>query len=483
MSKENNNSVHILLLEDEKMFARALQKHLRASGFSCEHALDIKTASRHIQEKMPDILLMDLRLPDGNGLDFLQQLREKEKLTDTIVLVMSAYGEMDDAIAALRLGAGDYLKKPFDLEELSIRIQRLLEKNTMRRHLDYSQARERSAPALPTRIIGQSAAIESVRERVQELARLGDRAQIPPTILITGETGTGKDLFARAIHSASERKDRPYVQVDCASLPAEIIESELFGHEKGAFTSAHTTRIGLIEAAEDGVLFLDEIGELAPNLQAKLLAVIERRVLRRVGASNELPVRAWIIAASHRDLPGMMERGEFRSDLYYRLNVLNLHLPALRERGDDIVLLARHYTEQSAQRYRLPCQWEDGVEARLLRCAWPGNIRELAHWAERTVLLGAGKVRADAVPAAAPGTPPPPVPRGAADDDTDDDMMPLEELEKRHILRALESHDGNVSKAARALRITRMALRYRMSKHNIRPAGKDDMENNGEEIG
>ena len=274
-------------------------------------------------------------------------------------------------------------------------------------------------------------------------------------------------MVARLLHARSARRERPFVHVDCASLPKDLIEAELFGHEKGAFTSAHSARTGLIEAAEDGVLFMDEIGELPMDLQAKLLAVLERRTLRKVGTTKERPVAAWIIAATNRDIADLVNRGEFRSDLYYRLNVLSISVAPLRDRGDDIILLARHFMEQSAKRYGIKSV---GLSAQAVQALgsyhWPGNVRELKHMIERAVLLsGEGELSPESLSLAAraqPGTETGLSLSSAAESD-----LTLDHAELLLIKNALEKCNGNVSKAARELGITRMALRYRIKKHNL----------------
>jgi DNA-binding NtrC family response regulator len=285
---------------------------------------------------------------------------------------------------------------------------------------------------------------------------------IPPTVLILGETGTGKDLAARLLHRSSARADRPFVHVDCAALPKDLIEAELFGHEKGAFTSAVSERTGLIEAAEDGTVFLDEIGELPAELQTKLLAVLERRMLRRVGSSQERPTAAWFVAATNRAVEAMVAAGQLRSDLYYRLNVLTLQMPPLRERGDDILLLAEHFAAHTARRYGLPCPaLSAAARAALAGYAWPGNVRELKHVMERAVLLAAGTgIGASELALAAPIA-------AATAPGRDLDALTLDAAEKLLIERALQRTGYNVSEAARQLGVTRMAMRYRMKQHGI----------------
>jgi transcriptional regulator with GAF, ATPase, and Fis domain len=297
-------------------------------------------------------------------------------------------------------------------------------------------------------------------ERISRLSQAED--VIPPTVLVLGETGTGKDVIARLLHEKSSRNSKPFVHVDCASLPKDLIESELFGHEKGAFTNAHVARTGLIEAAEDGVLFLDEIGELPLDLQSKLLAVLERRTLRRVGTTQERPVAAWIVAATNRDIESLSEQGEFRSDLYYRLNVMSLSMPPLRERGNDILLLANHFAGQTARRYGIQFEgFSEDAEQALIEYTWPGNVREMKHLLERAVLLsGRGVLEEEFLSIDKKAIP------KSEDNDINEDLT-LGEAELQLIKQALERTNRNVSKAARELGITRMALRYRIKKYDL----------------
>ncbi|MBI2992662.1 MAG: sigma-54-dependent Fis family transcriptional regulator [Gammaproteobacteria bacterium] len=452
----------VLIVDDEQVFARAVQKRLQRAGYHSEVALDLASARRLLDSLEPDLILLDMRLPDGSGLDFLGDIRGRPE-TNAVVLVLSAYGEVDDAVSAMKAGAADYLKKPVDLDELMVNVEKVLDKGALARKLVYSSKRQQHSTE-GVEFLGRCAAVESVRHQISRISRLAEVSEsVPPNILILGETGTGKDVAARMLHAGSWRNVKPFVHVDCASLPKDLIEAELFGHEKGAFTSAHIARTGLIEAAEDGVLFMDEIGELPPPLQAKLLAVLERRTLRRVGTTQERPIAAWFIAATNRDIAALAERGEFRADLYYRLNVLSIALPPLRERGADIALLAEHFAGQTAKRYGMrPPRISDGAKSAIESYAWPGNVRELKHMIERAVLLSGG---ADLTPntlSLAPGAVP------AAKAESVAANVTLEEAELALIRRALLVANGNVSKAARQLGVTRMALRYRIKKHNLR---------------
>ena len=455
---------HILIIEDEVVFAGAVRKRLRRGGFNAEIAGTLVEGATKISDKTPDLLLLDMRLPDGSGLDFLGAL-QNDKANIFPVLVMSAYGEIEDAVSAMKSGASDYLKKPIDLDELMLNVEKVLEKDALSQKLTYSSKREQHAHE-GVEFLGDSPAIVAIRQQIDRLKQVVN-VSVPPTILILGETGTGKDVVARQVHANSARRERPFVHVDCASLPKDLIEAELFGHEKGAFTSAHVGRTGLIEAAEDGVLFMDEIGELPMDLQGKLLAVLERRTLRKVGTTKERPVAAWIIAATNRDVAQLVKQGEFRSDLYYRLNVLSISIAPLRERGDDIILLARHFIRQSAKRYGISSVTLSGQAIQALRSYhWPGNVRELKHMIERAVLLcGEGELSPDSLSLTAhvqPGTG-----TGLNLSPGAEADLTLDNAELMLIKNALEKCGGNVSKAARELGITRMALRYRIKKHNL----------------
>jgi len=374
----------VLIVEDEDLFARAVTKHLKKAGFDCECAGNLKDARGLAKQFQPDLVLLDMRLPDGNGLDLIEELVAKQ----IKVIAMTAYGEVSDAVQAIKLGANDYLKKPIDLEELLLIIQK--NEKTFELQTSQDNAKQRNSHAADrVALLGDSPAMQSVRAQIERIAQLGHLVEaIPPTVLISGETGTGKDVAARLLHLSCAHKEKPFIHVDCASLPSELMESELFGHEKGAFTNATTTRPGLIEAAEDGTLFLDEIGEIPLALQAKLLNVLERRKVRRLGSTKERNVPARIIAASNRDLHQMANTGEFRSDLYFRLNVISLNMPALREREGDALQLAKHFMQSTEKRYGLSKHhFSLSAEEALNIYPWPGNVRELRHQISRAVLL------------------------------------------------------------------------------------------------
>ena len=450
-------AIKLLIVEDEVLFARAVMKRLQKAGFECEHAETLQDGRAIAKQFLPDLVLLDMRLPDGNGMDLLPEL----VASGITVIVMTAYGDISDAVNAIKLGADDYLKKPIDLEELLLIVQKNEKAAELKTSLDYSRQRN-VLTAENVSLIGESPAIQSLRLQIARIAQLGSMNDaVPPTVLITGETGTGKDVAARLLHASCANKDKPFVHVDCASLPAELIQSELFGHEKGAFTNAVSARPGLIEAAEDGTLFLDEIGELPLTLQAKLLNVLERRKVRRLGSTKERDVPARIIAATNRDLHEMANAGTFRTDLYYRLNVMTIALAPLRERVDDVVVLAKHFINLTEKRYGLQKHTlsSTAIEA-LLRYTWPGNVRELRHQISRAVLLSS-QPQISATDLALPATGP------EQHEAKYQVQLTLEASEKHMLLNALEASHHNVSEAARQLGITRMTMRYRMDKHGI----------------
>lgn len=455
----------LLIVEDEALFARAVMRKLQKSGFECEHAENIQEARAISKQFMPDIVLLDMRLPDGNGLDLLPELIARNQST----IVMTAHGDIGDAVNAMKLGAIDYLKKPIDLDELLISVNKAENSTKQNDSLNYSKQRNAHSTE-GVELLGDSVAMQSVRMQIQRISQLVATDVVPPTVMINGETGTGKDVAARLLHLSCANKDKPFVHVDCASLPAELIESELFGHEKGAFTGAITTRPGLIEAAEDGTLFLDEIGELPLSLQAKLLNVLERRVVRRIGSTKERPVPARFVAATNRDLQEMSNKGGFRQDLYYRLNVMAIKMPPLRDRLGDAVLLAQHFAAQTARRYGLPRPvFSSDALSMIQRYSWPGNVRELRHQVSRAMLLCQdGQITENdlALPMQYMGS--------VSSADQQKSVMPdknaavtLDEVEKSLLIQTLAESRNNVSEAARKLGITRMTMRYRMMKHQI----------------
>lgn len=456
--------LNVLLIEDETLFAKSVLRRLEREGHTGSIKASLQEGRQALQFSLPDVLLLDVRLPDGNGLELLRELRQQANGKTLPVVMMTAYGELEDAVHAMKLGATDYLKKPVDLDELVLTLSKVMQTQKLSQQLDYSQVRETHGVE-PVSMIGFSHVMQRLRQQLEQITALVDKSQDEhPVILVTGETGTGKDVLARLYHQLGSWRHRPYVHVDCAALPGELIEAELFGYERGAFTNAHQAKPGLIEVAEDGTLFLDEVGELPLELQAKLLNVLERRQVRRLGSTREHSVNAHVIAATNRDLQQMVAAGRFRSDLYFRLNVLGLDLPPLRERQEDIAPLAAHFVEMVSRRYGLqaPAFSKEAVEM-MNQYSWPGNVRELQHVVERAVMLSQqGVIGAEQLMLHGQASVPQP----------EDGLqqlrhMTLEQVEKYLLELALERTAGNVSRAARELGLTRMAMRYRMEKYGL----------------
>ncbi len=456
--------VSILLVEDEVPLARVLRAQLERAGHFCTPVMNLEQARTQLEAGEFELVLLDIRLPDGNGLDFLEELKRGPH-SHLPVVVLTSFASVEDAVVAIKRGAADYLTKPEDAGQTLVLVERAMHAAEEAGRLAF--ARQRDHHALEgSEWLGGSVAAERIRREIGRIAAMGEDGAVLPSVLIQGETGTGKDLAARLIHLSGPRADRPFVQVDCAALPESLFEAELFGHEKGAFTQAHVARSGLIEAAEDGTVFLDEIGEVPLDLQAKLLAVLDRRRLRRVGSTRERKVRARFLAATNRDLQALVEEGRFRGDLYYRLKVLTLQTPPLRERSEDIPLLARAFGAETSRRYGLeaPSWTEAGLQA-LTRYPWPGNVRELRHVMERAALLHpGGALDPEALGLDAPAGPAPSAPGEAPASGLPPDCLELEAHEKALVQRAMERAGGNVSQAARLLGLSRGALRNRLQR-------------------
>ncbi len=457
----------ILVVEDEAILAKSIARSLGRAGYECSTATNAEEGLKVVEAEGPDVVLLDLRLEGMDGLQALKRIREMDP--GIAIIVMTAYGSVETAVEAMKGGAFDYLSKPLDLEELKLVVAKALENVQLHRRLSYYQRRE-AERAKGLRIIGESRRIKAVLALVERIAKIDPRvAGDLPTVLILGETGTGKDLVARALHAWSPLADQPFVEVNCTTLPKGLMEAELFGYEKGAFTDAKVTKPGLVESADGGTLFLDEIGELSLEAQAKLLKVIEQKTVRRLGSLRERKVRVRIVAATNRDLELATKKGTFRQDLLYRLKVLTIELPPLRDREEDVILLAHHFLERFTQKYAMgPKRLSPAALARLKGYHWPGNVRELAHVIERAVLLSEQEeIEPDLLalgtnlsPQIPPGLPP----REAFPLDG----LRLEEVERSLIEKALTVTRGNVSAAARHLGIGREALRYRMQKYGIR---------------
>ncbi len=465
----------ILLVEDERTLARAMKAFLAEYGYETEVATDVDQALELLGRISPDVVFTDVRLPGTlTGIDLLRRIREIDPSIP--VIVMTAFGTIEGAVEAVKLGAFDYLKKPVDLEELRLLADRARETSQLKQELSYY--RQRAAGGAPiTGIIGESPPMRAVLEQIRQIAALPET----PPVLITGETGTGKGLVARSIHTASHRASKPFIEVNCTALPATLMEAELFGYERGAFTDAKESKLGLFEAAEGGFLFLDEVGDLELSLQGKLLKAVEDRTTRRVGGLRDRRIDVRILAATNRDLERAAQRERFRRDLYFRLAVILLRLPPLRERGEDVLKLAELFLARFSSKYGRDVRRID-AQARqsLLAYPWPGNVRELSHVIERAVLWSRGpsldlehlaldipqaSAALEAAPSArdgAAGYPKAPTGTPFPPPGTD-----LEQWERIMIERALQESEGNQTRAAQRLGISRDTLRYRLKKYGI----------------
>lgn len=455
----------ILLLEDDASLRKRLAAHLRTSGAEITEATRVEEARRLLQEIRFDFALIDLHLPDGEGLDLLSTGAFSE---NTGVVVMTAFGGVRKAVEAMRLGAGDYLTKPFEPDELPLAFTRCRSIRSARRRDEHRTAG--SSGATSDLFFGRS--LDGVRTQLDTILATERRIerQLPP-VLIEGETGTGKSALARWLHRQGPRTAQPLITVNCAALPDTLVDSELFGHERGAFTDAKQARIGLFEAADGGTLFLDEIGTLASTTQAKVLTAVEEGKIRRVGSNKEISIDVRLLAASNQPLAELVQKGVFREDLFHRLNLLHLTLPPLRQRGTDIVALAKHLLVPLAKRHRLPeLRIAPQGEARLIAHRWPGNVRELAHELERAVIFSTSPLL-DFKNLEPAGTPKISEPTSWLNPTwrLPENGFALDQVITSLVDEALRETGGNVSAAARRLGVTREFLRYRLTQDPGQP--------------
>ena len=448
----------ILIVEDEKMLAWSLAQRLRKEGYEAAHLSTGREALAALSRQDFDLLLLDFRLPDMDGLDVMKEAQAAHRHLP--IILMTAHGTVESAVQAIRAGAHDYLSKPFELDHLVLIIRKGLETTSLRREVDDLRARLREQFGV-TNIIGASPQMLEIFALIRKIAPSN------ATVLLQGESGTGKGLLARAIHYQSQRAEAPFVTIPCTAIPETLLETELFGHERGAFTDARTEKRGQFEVAHKGTVFMDEIGDLPQALQAKLLRFLEDKTLRRVGGTRDIVVDVRIISATNRDLESDVAAGRFRSDLYYRLKIMPIHIPPLRERRADILPLATAFIADFSREFKKHVRGlaPDAVEA-MKRYHWPGNVRELRNMLERAVLLGAGPLlhAEDLFPetlrAAAPGEPTIAfrLPEGGVN---------FESVEKELVVQALAAAGGNQSKAARLLGMTRDQIRFRIKKFGL----------------
>jgi DNA-binding NtrC family response regulator len=465
-------AARVLLVEDERLIRWALRSALEAEGLEVVEAGTVADGRAALAAADPDAVLCDVRLPDGSGLDVVRQAAADQP--DVPVLVITAHGSVEDAVAAMRAGAYDYLTKPVEPAVLIPLVRRALERTELRREvrrLREEQARTVGSPV----VVGRGPAVTGLLATIDKIGR-SDGA----TVLIHGESGTGKGLVARVLHDRSRRRNGPFVPVVCAAVPETLFESELFGHERGAFTDARARKQGLVELADGGTLFLDEIAEVPPVVQAKLLGFLEERTIRRVGGTADIPVNVRVVAASNRDLVAAVREGRFREDLWFRLQVIPLRLPPLRERREDIPLLVEHFLERlGTELGGQHAEVSPEATAALRAYSWPGNVRELRNVLERALLLGSGRrVELEDLP---------PELRRAGGAGADGrrllqlpaDGLDFEALERDLVVQALEQAGGNQTQAARLLAMNRDQIRYRIKKFGLGDGGADGAEGAG----
>jgi two-component system response regulator AtoC len=444
------NKIEILVVDDEAIIRESLHDWLTDAGYTVLPAEDGAAGLQLVEQRQPPIAIVDLIMPGIDGIEFLK--RAKAKCPGIEVVVMTAYASIPTAIAAMKEGAFDYVEKPFSPERVELLVSRLVERRNL------VEENQRLHRKLKDQYGFEDIITRSPRmQQIIELVKVVAKSQA--TVLITGESGTGKELIARALHAQSQRRDRPFIAVSCAALPESLLESELFGHEKGAFTGAIAQRKGKIELAHRGTLFLDEIGEMSANIQIHLLRVLEEREFTRVGGNELIKVDVRLVSATNRDLPAAIKKGSFREDLYYRLNVVTIDLPPLRERGEDIPLLAGHFLKEfAAENGKDISGFSAEVTDFLIKYPWPGNVRELENTIERAVILAKGpEIRlTDLLQNKSPLLERLPADRS------------LQEIEREHVIKVLDETGGNLARAAQILGISRATLYNKLKAYNVK---------------
>ena len=438
---------HIVLIDDEIDVVEAVSEMLELEGFNVSSFIDPYLGLKSLKPSSKSVVLCDVRMPSVDGLTLLSSIQHRAP--NVPILLMSGHGDIPMAIEAMKLGAFDFLEKPLNSDAL---INKLNLAFAQSQQINTTQSTDKDVPEIPIEsvIIGQSKAIEKIRQQVLALAHTG------VDTIINGETGTGKEIIARSLHNFSRRKDQPFVAINCGGMTESIIESELFGHEAGSFTSANKKRIGRLEQAHGGTLFLDEIESMPIAVQIKLLRVIQERVIERVGGNTLIPINITVIAASKADLASLSESGEFRADLFYRLNVASLHLPSLQQRKEDIQLLFRHFVIQASQKYKTrPCTIYSEQIQQLCRHDWPGNLRELRNVADRFVLGIVG----DGFDLQTPII-------GSCPDEFAFEKL-MEQYERDVLTEALVESFGNINEVSAKLNLPRKTLYRKMKKHQL----------------
>ncbi len=451
----------ILIIDDEPFIRENVERILGEDGYQVLSAADGKTAHELVSAEEIDLVLLDLNLGRENGLDVLKELREIDP--ELLVIVITGYGSVESAVASLKMGAFHYMKKPFKADALRVIVKLALQTTSLKREV---RAIRQGALELFEKVplVGVNSSLKEIIRQAREVARFAEAS-----VLITGESGTGKELIAKSIHHLSDRREAPFIEINCASIPINLLESELFGHEKGSFTNASARKTGLFEAANKGTIFLDEIGEMDPVMQAKLLRVLESRQIRRVGGTRNIDVDVRVISATNRNLSDAIKSGLFREDLFYRLNVFPIHIPPLRERREDIPVLAAFYLDKYSRAFSRGFQ-EISAEAKALLASynWPGNIRELKNVIEKICIINQGPtLMACHLPPEISGAHAPTLRTELPEIGLIGLEEAVEAFERKMIRAALAKSGGNVLKTADLLKIPRGTLRYKMGKLGI----------------
>ncbi|MFZ2508839.1 MAG: sigma-54 dependent transcriptional regulator, partial [Steroidobacteraceae bacterium] len=442
----------LLVVEDEPTLAKNIAGFLSGCGYEVHTTGTAEEALSALESYKPDFILLDFNLPGMNGLKAISKFLATDSRVK--IVMMTGHASVELAVDAMKAGAYDFLTKPVSLSKLRLQLDKIAAEERQRKALAYYMSRDARTSGLD-KLIGECESMQHLRAAVRKVIA-GDetlRDGNPPAVLITGGTGTGKELVARALHFEGPRRDAPFVAINCASIPAPLLESELFGYERGAFTDAKSRKLGLVETADRGTLFLDEIGDMDLALQVKLLRLLEDRSIRPLGGLRDQAVNVRIVAATHRDLESLVREGRFRTDLLFRIRMVHLAVPPLRTRGDDVLLLAEHYLALHAQRYRRDgLRLSPGARRALIGHHWPGNVRELRNVMEQAVLMSSGMIVEAAdlewLPTGSPASGGPPGEAAA-------DGMSLEQIERNALLRALETSQWNVTQAARLLGVSR----------------------------
>ncbi|PIS27812.1 MAG: DNA-binding response regulator [Candidatus Marinimicrobia bacterium CG08_land_8_20_14_0_20_45_22] len=451
----------VLIIDDDRGIGTILQEVLSAEGHDVTALISAEDGMSFLKVDEPDLILLDLQLPGMSGIEFLEKFQDKRDQIPVIIITSS--GDVQTAVRAMKLGASDYIKKPFNIEEIVLIIQKVLDSKTKDEHLAYLRGKNEISES--EKIVGESSEIKSVFQFIQHVA-----TTIKTTVLIRGETGTGKELVAKAIHYISNRAKKPFIEINCSAFQETLLEAELFGYEPGAFTDARQRKRGLLEIADHGTFFLDEIGDMSMGLQSKILKVIEKQCFRRVGGTKEISVDTRIISATSRDLEKNIVNHTFREDLFYRLNVASIYIPPLRQREGDVLLLAEHFLRIFNTEFKKNIQgFTNEAKSRLVAHSWPGNVRELKNVIERAVLFETEKV----ITLKHLNVPKKEIIRPEMEILKSDWVelpqvgVSLSNIEKELIQKAIIQTNGNQTRAAKLLNITRETLKYRMRKHRI----------------